>query len=282
MTSALRCGLIGGNISRTRLPRALDIMCKARGMTLDFTPIDTEHDEGFDFTTTVDMLRQDGWTGVSVTHPHKTQAADYAGPRMDKAVDRLGASNLLLFTPELSGWNTDYLGFIAAWQAVFRNRGPGEVAVAGAGGVSRAIVPALIRLGARKVTVWDLNHEAAQALARMAGRPVEAVPIGEAPAAIRASTGLVNATALGMGGHPGTAFDPALVGSQDWAFDAVYTPTDTAFLIDAASKGLKILTGFDLFRFMAIETFRIYTGRTPDRATILPELDALRPKETTA
>lgn len=280
MTGTLRCGLIGGNISRTRLPLALDIMCRAHGLTLDFTPIDTEHDESFDFAATVDMLRQDGWTGVSVTHPHKTEAADYAGRRMDKAVDHLGASNLLLFTPDLSGWNTDYLGFIAAWKAVFKNRGPGEVAVAGAGGVSRAIVPALVRLGARKVTVWDLNPDAAKDLARMAGRPVTAIPVEDAPEAIRAATGLVNATALGMGGHPGTAFDPALVGAQTWAFDAVYTPTDTAFLTDAAAKGLECLTGFDLFRFMAIETFRVYTGLTPDRRAILPELDALRPKDT--
>lgn len=277
--TTLRCGLIGGNISRTRLPLALDIMCRAHGLTLDFTPIDTEHDDTFDFDTTIDMLRQDGWTGVSVTHPHKTQAADYAGPRMDKAVDHLGASNLLLFTPELSGWNTDYLGFIAAWRAVFLNRGPGEVAVAGAGGVSRAIVPALLRLGASRITLWDLNFEAARDLARMYGRPVTAVPIEEAPAAIASATGLVNATALGMGGHPGSAFAPDLVGPQRWAFDAVYTPTDTAFLTDAATKGLKILTGFDLFRFMAIETFRVYTGLAPDRAAILPQLDTLRPKD---
>lgn len=275
----LRCGLIGGNISRTRLPLALGIMCRAEGMTLDFTPIDTEHDDAFDFTTTVDMLRQDGWTGVSVTHPHKTEAAAYAGDAMDRAVAHLGASNLLLFGENLSGWNTDYLGFIAAWQAVFKNRGPGEVAVAGAGGVARAIVPALLRLGARKITVWDLNQDAARDLARMSGRAVTAIPVEDAPGAIASATGLVNATALGMGGHPGTAFAPDLVGPQGWAFDAVYTPTDTAFLTDAAQKGLAIMTGFDLFRFMALETFRVYTGRTPDRARILPELESLRPKD---
>ena len=279
MTRTLKCGLIGGNISRTRLPLALDIMCKAHGLTLDFTPIDTEHDDAFDFAATVDMLRQDGWTGVSVTHPHKTEAAAYAGRHMDRAVAHLGASNLLLFGKTLSGWNTDYLGFIAAWQAVFKNRGPGEVAVAGAGGVARAIVPALLRLGARKVTVWDLNDAAAGELAKMTGRPVTAVPAKDAPQAIETATGLVNATALGMGGHPGTAFDKNLVGPQWWAFDAVYTPTDTEFLTDAAEKGLKILSGFDLFRFMAIETFRIYTGLTPDRAVILPQLDSLRPNE---
>lgn len=279
MSDTLKCGLIGANIGRTRLPRALEIMCRAHGLTLDFTPIDTEGNDAFDFQATVDMLRQDRWTGVSVTHPHKTQAADYAGRAMDRAVANLGASNLLLFGEQLTGWNTDYLGFIAAWQAVFKNRGPGEVAVAGAGGVARAIVPALLRLGARKITLWDLDRDAAGDLARISGRTVTAIPIEDAPEAIAAATGLVNATALGMGGHPGTAFAADLVGPQAWAFDAVYTPTDTAFLTDAAAKGLKILTGFDLFRFMALETFRIYAGLAPDRAAILPQLDSLRPKE---
>lgn len=279
MTTILKCGLIGGNISRTRLPLALDIMCQASGLTLDFTPIDTETIDGFDFVQTVDRLRAEGWTGVSVTHPHKTQGADYAGKAMDKEVAHLGASNLLMFRDSLSAWNTDYLGFIAAWKAVFRNLGPGEVAVAGAGGVSRAIVPALARLGARRITIWDLNFDAAKALAKSMGRVAEAIPVEDAPDAIRAATGLVNGTALGMGGHPGTAFDPTCVGSQTWAFDAVYTPTDTAFLKDTAEKGLKILTGFDLFRFMALETFRIYSGVTPERNAILPQLDALRPRD---
>jgi hypothetical protein len=31
---------------------------------------------------------------------------------------------------------------------------------------------------------------------------------------------------------------------------------------------------------MAIETFRVYTGLTPDRASILPQLDTLRPKDS--
>ena len=282
MTDLLKCGLIGSNISRTRMPMALEVMCRAEGMELDFSLLDTEHDDGFDFRTTVDMLRQDGWTGVTVTHPHKGEAATYADDKMDREVAHLGASNLLIFGHSLTGWNTDYLGFIAAWRAVFKNRGPGEVAVAGAGGVSRAIVPALLKLGARKVTVFDVDHTAAADLAKASGRTVQAVPLPDAPEVIAKATGLVNATPLGMGGHPGTAFDPSLVGPQKWAFDAVYTPTDTEFLTHAASKGLAIMTGFDLFRFMALETFRIYTGHTPDRARILPRLDALRPKETNA
>ena len=51
MTNLLKCGLIGSNISRTRMPMALDVMCRAEEMELDFSLIDTEHDNAFDFRT---------------------------------------------------------------------------------------------------------------------------------------------------------------------------------------------------------------------------------------
>ena len=95
--------------------------------------------------------------------------------------------------------------------------------------------------------------------------------------AIRQAHGLVNATPLGMAEYPGTAFDPALLGPQAWAFDAVYTPTNTMFLRDARAAGLAILTGFDLFRSMAVRSFAAYTGIEVDEAAMRPALEALRP-----
>ena len=276
----LTCGLIGRNIGQTRLPKALELMCRASKMYFNFTPIDTAAKPGFDFARTVDDLRTKNWTGVTVTHPFKPAAAQYAGRGMDRQVAHLGASNLLMFGDKTTGWNTDYLGFIAAWRAIFKSRGPGEVAVAGAGGVARAIIPALLRLGARKMTVWDKNPDAASDLARTISGSVSAIAMDDAPQAIQSATGLVNATEVGMVGHPGSAIDPDFIGTQSWAFDAVYTPTDTTFLQAAKDKGLAVLTGFDLFRFMALESFRIYTGISPDKHTILPALDAFRPERT--
>jgi len=82
---------------------------------------------------------------------------------------------------------------------------------------------------------------------------------------------------MGMAEYPGSAFDAGLLGDQVWAFDAVYTPTDTAFLNDAARAGLHCLTGFDLFRHMAVRSFAAYTGIMPDLDDIMPKLEALRP-----
>lgn len=272
----LRAGLIGSHIQATRLPAALRIMCDAVGMDLDFTLIDTGDDAAFDFDGCVDDLRARGWTGVTVTHPWKAHAAAYAAEGMLPDVAHLGASNTLIFGDRLQGYNTDYTGFLAAWAATYGG-GPGVVAMAGAGGVARALGPALASLKATEIRIWDIDAGRAAALAAEIGPVARAVPLAEAEAAARGADGLVNATALGMGGKGGSAFAPDWIGKQAWAFDAVYTPTDTPFLKAAAAAGLATISGFDLFRHMAVRSFAAYSGEVPDEATIFPLLAPLRP-----
>lgn len=93
--------------------------------------------------------------------------------------------------------------------------------------------------------------------------------------------GLINATNMGMAGYGGSAFPQPLSGSANWAFDAVYTPVDTPFLQQAAAKGMQVMTGFDLFRHMAVAQFQTLTGvkAPPD---VLEQLSALRPPEVAA
>ncbi|MDJ0825679.1 MAG: hypothetical protein QNJ16_09260 [Rhodobacter sp.] len=274
--SVLRAGLIGEHIGRTRLPFALEIMCAMTGRSLEFELIDTADRPGFDFAATVDRLRRDGWTGVTVTHPFKTHAAAYAGEGMLPELRGLGAANTLVFGPPLTGHNTDFTGFIGAWQAQM-DRAPGHVAMAGAGGVARALGPALARLGATEIVVWDVDLARAEDLAALIGPAALVVPADESEEAVRRADGLVNATPMGMAEYPGSAFAADLIGPQSWAFDAVYTPTDTAFLQDAAAAGLTTLSGFALFQHMAIGSFHAYTGIALDPAEVLPKLAALKP-----
>jgi shikimate dehydrogenase len=273
----LRAGLIGEHIQKTRLPAALQIMCDEAGIELAFDLIDTALLAGFDFDRKVAELIEAGWTGVTVTHPFKIDAARFAGNGMTGEAANLGAANTLVFGDPLKGFNTDYTGFLGAWRHIMGNDSPGRVAMAGAGGVAQAIGPALIELGARKISIWDVAPEKARALAGKIGPVAEAVPANEAPQAVRQADGLVNATALGMAQYPGSAIAPALMGGQRWAFDAVYTPTDTEFLTAAAEAGLKTISGFELFRHMAIGSFEAYTGIRPDAGKTLATLAALKP-----
>ncbi|WP_226780243.1 shikimate dehydrogenase family protein [Oceaniglobus trochenteri] len=272
--TTLRAGLIGEHISRTRLPAALRIMCDHAGLDLDFTLFDTAEIEDFDFDTTLDMARQDGWTGMTVTHPFKTMARDYAAGGMEEGVAHLGACNTLVFGAGVAGHNTDYTGFLAAFAA--HAIAPGTVVMMGAGGVAQALAPALMELGATHLAICDTDPARAAALA--AGCGAEPVALADAPGFVARADGLVNATPLGMAEYPGSAFPAATLGPQRWAFDAVYTPTRTAFLQDSAAAGLHCITGFELFRAMALRSFEAYTGLALPADEILPLLDRLKPE----
>lgn len=273
----IRLGLIGDHIGRSRFSAAMDLLCREHDLTLDFTPIDTGEMPNFDFDAKVDELIASDWTGVTITHPYKIAARERAGDGMIAEAAHLSASNLLTFRPEVRGFNTDYTGFVGAWGAVMGDATPGQVAVAGAGGVAGAIVPALVALGASGITIWDPAPGKAQLLADLVGDPVHAVPTSESLAATEDADGLVNASALGMGEDRRSAFATSAIGAQVWAFDAVYTPTRTTLLNVAASKGLTTITGFDLFRHMILGSFEAYSGIRPDADAMLPLIDALRP-----
>lgn len=280
--TVLRTGLIGDHIGKSRFADALRLLCARHDLAFEFHAIDSATVAGFDLAHTVATCRAAGWSGVAITHPWKQVAARLGDDLQGKDAARLGACNTLVFAPTPSALNTDYLGFLAAWEAVFATRPPGRVALAGAGGVACAIAPALVRLGAEDVAIWDHAPGAAETLANTLGPVARVVSPAGITGAIAAADGLVNATPLGMDHHPGSAFDAALIGPQAWAFDAVYTPVHTPFLRAATAQGLAILTGFDLFRFMALHSFAALSGLTPDPVTTLADLSPLIPVEEPA
>tara|TARA_B110000438_G_scaffold247235_1_gene249276 strand:- start:265 stop:594 length:330 start_codon:yes stop_codon:yes gene_type:complete len=106
---------------------------------------------------------------------------------------------------------------------------------------------ALVELGASEITIFDISTDRAKDLAKRLGPCATIASPDQWSEAIKGANGLVNATPLGMAYSPGSAFAADLIGKQAWAFDAVYTPTDTQFLADCSHAGLTTLTGFDLF-----------------------------------
>ncbi len=270
----LKTGLVGAHIARSRFPAALEIMCDAQGMGLEFELIDTAGQPRFDFDAVIHGVANRGWTGVAVTHPFKTKAARYAEEGLHPDVAHLGAANTLVFGEYVIGHNTDYTGFLKAFAGVETG---GPVVMAGAGGVARAIGAALVKMGVSDLAIYDRDTVRAKDLAFSIGPPARPIPQKDFSDAVRGASGLVNATPMGMLEYPGSAFDEAEIGGQNWAFDAVYTPIDTDFLQAAGKAGLQVVTGFDLFRHMALGSFAALTGVTPDPAEILPKLEALKP-----
>ncbi len=137
----------------------------------------------------------------------------------------------------------------------------------GAGGVGKAIANALAHLDKSvEIRLVDFDLEKGEMLAeglRGTGVKARAYPLSSL-ADICTVDGLINCTPLGMYQYPGTSIPEEYINSQSWAFDAVYTPIETQFLQDAKSKGLDVLSGFELFFYQGIDAFEIFTGHQVD------------------
>jgi shikimate dehydrogenase len=262
----VRLGLIGDNIARSRSPLLHRLAGRLCGLDVSYDLL-VPRDMGCDFDAVFDACRAGGLRGVNVTYPYKETVV--ARVQVGERARRIGSVNTVVFDERGPvGHNTDHSGFLAAYRSAFGNMSPGRVALVGAGGVGKAVAFGLVALGAQEIAIIDRDAARAKGLVKA----IMAAPQGSASAlvaddvceAVRDADGIVNCTPLGMVGHAGSAIPLDLLGAQRWAFEAVYTPVDTAFKLASEATGVKVLSGYELFFHQGVDAFRIFTGLSPD------------------
>lgn len=260
---SIRLGLIGDNIKRSKSPLLHTLAGELCGLDIRYDTL-IPAELGSTFEDIFERCRSSGYRGINVTYPYKEKVVPFLQID-DPRVAAIGACNTVLFEAgRARGFNTDYSGFAAAFRAAYPGSMPGIVAMAGAGGVGKAISFALADLQASALRLFDHDLLKAEALKNAladvgAGTVVYIAKTIEE--AVSGADGLINCTPLGMIGHPGTAFPKSLIGSQRWAFDAVYTPVDTEFLQEANSRSLETISGYELFFHQGVEAFQIFTSQ---------------------
>ena len=96
-----------------------------------------------------------GFDGLNVTHPVK-QAMVPLVDRVTPDVEAIGALNTVLIDDGVTvGHNTDVTGFGRAFRDALPDADLGEVVLLGAGGAGTAVAHALVRLGVRRLLVFD-------------------------------------------------------------------------------------------------------------------------------
>jgi shikimate dehydrogenase len=196
-----------------------------------------------------------GIDGLSVTMPHKTDAARACDVLSDDAA-ALDAVNTV-GRDERGTWggSTDGEGFVRALDDEGVALDGQAVLVLGAGGAARAITLASGRAGAR-VTVAARRLDAAADAANL-------VPDGTgatfATLEVEAFDVVVNATPLGMQGE-GPPFDPTRLRVGQFVFDTVYHPLETPLLGAARSAGVRAQNGLGMLVHQAAIAFTAWTG----------------------
>ncbi|MFT4233121.1 MAG: shikimate dehydrogenase [Leucobacter sp.] len=289
-SDARLAGLVGAGVASSLTPYAHMAEGRAQGIDYVFTHIDlTDLRLGVErLPEILDWAERLGFDGLNVTHPCKQAVIDHLD-RLDPLAEAIGAVNTVLFTPEgRVGRNTDTTGFEAAFRTGMAGAAIERVVLLGAGGAGSAVADAVLRLGARRLDIVDLDegraallaerlsarHGAAEAAAAGTPGAASAAPgdgiavggaaVGELPRLLAAADGVVHCTPRGMRDHPGAPFDPALLRPDLWVADIVYRPIDTELLREARSRGCRVLDGGGMAVFQAVEAFRLITGREAD------------------
>jgi len=263
-------GLIGAGIGSSMSPALHEREADRQGVRYTYQLVDLESlglaagDVGH-LVTAAGRL---GFRGLNITHPCKQEVVKYLDDLAPEASE-LGAVNTILFDGGRStGHNTDRYGFAAGLTRALPGVATGHVVLLGAGGAGAAVASALAGTGTHLLTVADIDLERARRLARAMSRPgamaVEAVTPDDVRDRLATADGLVNATPIGMEGHPGTPIAPEFLREALWVADVIYRPLETGLLLAARERGCRVADGGGMVVYQAAASFRLFTGRPPD------------------
>lgn len=266
---AVLLGLIGAGIQASRAPALHEAEAAEHELRCIYKLIDIERlglgiDALGELLTAAERM---GFAGLNITHPCKQAVIPLLG-ELSRDAREVGAVNtVLLRDGRRIGHNTDWWGFAESFRRGLPNVALQRVVQLGAGGAGAAVAHAIARLGARELVVFDVEASRSRALAEQicghwgAGRAVAGQDLA---AAMRLADGIINATPIGMVGHPGVPISPDLLCPAQWVAEVIYFPLETELLRAARAKGCRTLDGGGMAVFQAAEAFRLFTGLQAD------------------
>jgi len=267
--SSVLLGLIGQDIQGSRTPEMHMQEGEAQDLRLiyrliDLTKLGLGPEALPELLTAAERI---GFTGLNITHPCKQLVIQHLDELSDDA-RALGAVNTVLFKDgKRIGHNTDWSGFAEPFRRKMADVALDRVVQIGAGGAGSAVAHAAMVLGVKELTVVDIDPERAQRVADNlsrhfgAGRARASTDIA---AAVAAADGIINATPIGMDGHPGMPLPAELLRPDLWVAEVIYFPLETELLRRARALGCRTIDGGGMAVFQAVAAFRLFTGLEPD------------------
>jgi shikimate dehydrogenase len=282
-------GLIGHPVAHSLSPFMMNRAFRLLDIDAAYLRFDVSPDR---LDRAVDALTALGAKGANVTYPFKNDILRFVDVPSPDA-ELIGAVNTLAFhDDQIIGHNTDASGAAAAL-GTFGGIHVREtqIFIFGGGASGRAAALGLLRESAAAVTFAVRSTDGAtpfiESLRRaFPGRTVQTVALtGEGTSRDRrrlleSADVVINATPVGMGGRADTSFleTSEWIQSRQCFFDFVYNPGYTAFLNAAAARGARVLGGLSLLVCQAVESFRLWTGRSFDARAMYEVLEAAFPE----
>ena len=230
-----------------------------RQLELDHTYIAYKIPAG-ELSAGIGALKEIKIAGFNVTIPHKIEMMKFLD-EMDTTCKVIGAVNTVLNEDgKLKGYNTDMIGFLDPIKKRNLTIKDSQVMLLGAGGAARAIITAMIKEKARKITIVNRTIENANKLAEFAkkiGGNVDVVSLQEVNELISEHKFIINSTSIGMNNEP-SPISTENINEHSIVYDIVYQPMNTDFIKKSKENGATIIYGYEMLLSQAACSFEIW------------------------
>ena len=208
----------------------------------------------------IEALKAIKIAGFNVTIPHKIEMMKFLD-EMDTTCKVIGAVNTVLNeNGKLKGYNTDMIGFLDPIKKKNFTIKNSQVLLLGAGGAARAIITAMIKEKASKISIVNRTQENANKLADFAkkiGGNVDTISIHEANKLITDYKFIINSTSIGMRNEP-SPISTENTGKNSIVYDIVYQPINTDLIKKSKENGATIIYGYEMLLSQAACSFEIW------------------------
>ncbi len=208
----------------------------------------------------IGALKEIKIAGFNVTIPHKIEMMKFLD-EMDTTSKVIGAVNTVVNDDgKLKGYNTDMIGFLDPIKKRNLTIKGSQVMLLGAGGAARAIMTAMVKEKASKITIVNRTMENANKLAEFAkkiGGNIETVSLQEANKLISDHKFVINSTSIGMDNEP-SHISTENMNENSIVYDIVYQPMNTDLIKKSKEKGATIIYGYEMLLSQAACSFEIW------------------------
>ena len=274
MQNNMKAGIIGYPLGHTLSPTIHNSAFNELGYNIDFQIWETEEKLLKD---KIQSLRNENVLGCCITLPYKKKVMQYLD-NIDNSATEIDAINWIINkNGTLSGYNTDWLGFINSLDFYKKSIKHKSALIIGAGGSAKAICQGLIKGKVKSIIISNRTLQKAEEIKELFANNQTDIKIMDFKELNNLTTLkeidlIINATSLGMTGGPDpkkSPIDTRLLNTRALCYDLVYSPQITPFLRDAKNNKIDTIGGLSMLVFQAASGFELLTNKKAPINTML-------------
>jgi shikimate dehydrogenase len=260
-------GILGFPLSHTLSPLIHNYLFTEYKQNAIYIVLEKEHPDKFTLFKDKGLIKI---SGLSVTIPHKEWAFEISDECGDETSQLMRASNTLVLKEDgqIYSYNTDGQGALRAIRECKKNifSSKQNILILGSGGSAKGIACEIVKsefqgnifISARNK---EKGKELSQILNNIKPSICEFLPLEELEPNGSRYNIIINTTPIGMHGtNEKPILNDEFLLKKHIVFDIVYNPLFTPLVSSALKVGAKVILGYEMLLYQAIEQFKLFTG----------------------